>query len=77
MHSGSSLVQRSFAVNGGNMPAIELVVGVVAALTRGGEIVFDCLGDCYILPGSTSVAKGIRIADLAPFRYDPIKVIST
>lgn len=78
MHSGSSLVQGSFAVNGGNMPATELVLGVAAVLPRGSEIVFSTAwAIATFLPGSTTVAKRIRIADLAQFRYDPIKIIST
>jgi len=72
--SGSCLVQRSFAVEAGNLAAIELVVGVVAALPHDGSIIFDCEGDCYILPRSTG---RLAIADAIQFRYDPITVVST
>jgi hypothetical protein len=68
--SGSCLVQRSFAVNAGNIPAIEVVVGVVAALQHG-EFIFDCTGICNILPTST----GRPAADLISFRYDPIEFV--
>jgi hypothetical protein len=67
--SGSCLVQRSFAVNAGNIAAIEVVVGVVAALPHGSEFIFDCVGDCNISPTSTG-----GTADLIAFRYDPIVV---
>jgi hypothetical protein len=68
--SGSCPVQRSFAVNAGNIPAIEVVVGVVAALPHGSEFIFDCTGDCNILP----VSAGRPAVDLMSFRYDPITI---
>ena len=58
MHSGSSVVQHPFAVNGGNMLAIELVVVVVAVLPRGSEIVFDCLGDYTFCRGQLLSRSG-------------------
>jgi hypothetical protein len=66
---GQSAVQRSFVVGAGHVPAVAVVVGFAAGLSRSGEIVFDDQQDCFILPGSDAGGEGV-----VGFRYDPLPV---
>ena len=66
---GQSAVQRSFVVGAGHVPAVAVVVGFAAGLSRSGEIIFDDQQDCFILPGSDAGGEGV-----VGFRYDPVPV---
>ena len=62
---GQTNVQRSFAVGGGQVPAVAVAIGVVVALESGAELRLED-GVCFILPFSGVVGDGV-----VNFRYDP------
>jgi hypothetical protein len=63
-------VQRSFFVDAGHVPAVALVLGVIAGLEKRAEILFNPSAACWLLPGSFS--GGYEGGGIVHFRYDPL-----
>lgn len=65
--SGQVTVKRSFTVQGGQTPAVAIVVGTVTCQAMQTEVRLDfpSLGDSYIAPGSDNISGRIN------FNYAP------